>query len=43
MIYSATDPQVFELLKVAKEILIANLAAAEDLLADLDTIDFEAP
>lgn len=42
MIYSATDPKVFDLLKVAKEILISNLEAAEGLLADLDTIDFEA-
>ncbi|MEM7140735.1 MAG: metalloregulator ArsR/SmtB family transcription factor [Actinomycetota bacterium] len=42
MIYSAVDPAVFELLKVAKEILLTRTSAAADLRADLDTIDFEA-
>ena len=40
MIYSVTDSQIFELLRVAKQIITTSLAGAEDLLADLDTISY---
>jgi DNA-binding transcriptional ArsR family regulator len=40
MIYSVTDPQIFELLIVAKEIITTALTGAGALLADLDSIDY---
>jgi len=42
MIYSVTDPQVFELLSVAKQIITTSLSGAEDMLADLDAISYES-
>ena len=42
MIYSVTDPQVFELLSVAKQIITTSLSGAEDMLADLDAINYES-
>lgn len=41
MIYSVVDPRVLELLQLAKSIITSNLSTAGDLLADLNTIDFE--
>jgi ArsR family transcriptional regulator len=40
MIYSVTDPQIFELLSVAKQIIITSLSEAEDMLADLDSMSY---
>ncbi len=40
MIYSVADPQVFELLSVAKQIIITSLSGAEDMLADLDSMSY---
>lgn len=41
MIYSVPDPQIFELLNVAKRIIITSLSSAEDMLADLDTLSYD--
>lgn len=43
VLYSVTDPRVFELLAVAKAILSTSLAGARDLLAELETLDFSGP
>lgn len=40
-IYSVTDPQLFELLSVAKQIIITSLSGAEDMLAELDSMSFK--
>jgi len=40
MIYSVTDPQIFELLSRAKQIIITSLSTAEDMLADLDAMSY---
>jgi DNA-binding transcriptional ArsR family regulator len=40
MIYSVADPQVFELLSVAKQIIMTSLSSAEDMLADLDSMSY---
>lgn len=40
MIYSVTDPQIFELLSVAKQIIITSLSGTEDMLAELDSLDY---
>ena len=40
MIYSVVDPQVFELLQVAKRIITHSLAEAGELLEDLNALDF---
>ncbi len=40
VIYSVVDPQIFELLQSAKEIIMTSLGLAEDLLADLDSVEF---
>ena len=40
MIYSVTDPQIFELLNVAKQIITTSLTEAGALLADLDSMDY---
>lgn len=40
MIYSVTDPQIFELLGVAKRVITTSLAGAGDLLADLESISY---
>jgi DNA-binding transcriptional ArsR family regulator len=41
MIYSVSDPKIFELLSVAKEIIITSLSGAEDMLADLDSMSYK--
>ncbi len=38
--YSVTDPQVFELLEVAKRILTSTLLESHALLAELETLEF---
>ncbi len=43
MIYSVVDPQIFELLNVAKQIIITRLVGTDELLADLDSLDYSAP
>lgn len=40
MIYSVVDPQIFELLQTAKEMITSSLAAAGELLADLESVEF---
>ncbi len=40
MIYSVVDPQIYELLQSAKEIIARSLAGAGDLLADLESVEF---
>lgn len=40
MIYSVVDPQIFELLHAAKEIITTSLAGAGELLADLESVEF---
>jgi ArsR family transcriptional regulator len=37
VVYSLSDPQIVELLAVAKRVLIASLSAQQDLLADLQS------
>ncbi|MGQ0678298.1 MAG: ArsR/SmtB family transcription factor [Actinomycetota bacterium] len=38
--YSVSDPRIFELLEVAKQIISGSLSEARDLLAELETPDF---
>lgn len=40
MIYSVVDPQIYELLQAAKEIIARSLSGAGDLLADLESVEF---
>ena len=40
VVYSVTDARIFELLAVAKAILTTSLAGSQDLLAELQTLDF---
>ncbi len=40
VLYSITDPRMFELLEVAKTILTSSLAETRELLAELETLDF---
>ncbi len=40
-IYSVTDPQIFDLLSIAKQIIITSLSGTEDMLAELDSISFK--
>ena len=40
MIYSVVDPQIYELLQTAKEIIARSLSGAGDLLADLESVEF---
>jgi len=40
MIYSVIDPQIFELLGVAKNIIIQSLSQTEDMLAELDDMKY---
>jgi DNA-binding transcriptional ArsR family regulator len=40
-IYSVTDPQVFELLNVAKQLIITSLSGTEDMLAELDSMNYK--
>lgn len=41
--YSVTDPQIFELLEVAKRIISGSLAETKELLAELAALEFTAP
>ena len=43
MIYSVVDPQIFELLQTAKEIITKSLAGAGELLVDLESVEFGSP
>ena len=43
VLYSVTDPRIFELLSVAKAILTTSLAGTQELLAELQTLDFAEP
>ena len=43
VIYSVVDPRIFQLLEVAKQILSGSLLATQGLLADLESLEFEAP
>jgi DNA-binding transcriptional ArsR family regulator len=40
-VYSVTDPQIFELLSVAKQLIITSLSGTEDMLAELDSMNFQ--
>jgi DNA-binding transcriptional ArsR family regulator len=40
-IYSVTDPQIFDLLSVAKQIIITSLSGAEDMLADFESMSYQ--
>lgn len=40
VLYSVTDPRIFELLEVARTILSSSLAETQELLAELATLDF---
>lgn len=43
VLYSVTDPRLFDLLAVAKEILTSSLTETRDLLSALETLDFQPP
>ncbi|HUY96767.1 MAG TPA: metalloregulator ArsR/SmtB family transcription factor [Verrucomicrobiae bacterium] len=43
VIYSVSDPMLFELLEVAKRILTASLSETRELLAELEASDGPAP
>jgi ArsR family transcriptional regulator len=40
VIYSVTEPRIFELLEVAKSILTSSLSETRDLLEELEGMDF---
>lgn len=40
VLYSVTDPRIFELLEVAKAILTSSLAESRQLLAELEGLEF---
>ncbi len=40
VLYSVTDPRIFELLEVAKAILTSTLAESRQLLAELEGLEF---
>lgn len=42
MIYSVTDPQIFDLLRKAKEIIVTALSSAGDIVAGLDAMDYRS-
>ncbi len=42
VIYSITDPQILELLAVAKQILTTSLSGTQDLLDDLGTMSYQS-
>ncbi len=42
VLYSATDPRIFDLLELAKAILTSSLAESQELLAELGDLDFTA-
>ncbi|MFT4774356.1 MAG: hypothetical protein ACI9ME_001662, partial [Ilumatobacter sp.] len=39
--YTIADPQILDLLAVAKEILTTSLTGAQELLSDLDAMSYE--
>jgi len=41
VVYSVVDPRIFQLLEVAKQILTSSLLATQDLLDDLEALNFE--
>lgn len=41
VLYTVADPMIFELLEVAKKILTSSLAGTRDLLAELETLNFD--
>ncbi len=43
VIYSVADPRVFQLLEVAKAILTGSLSQTQELLEELQGMDFTAP
>lgn len=43
VLYSVTDPRIFDLLEVAKNILTSSLTETRELLAELETMDFVPP
>lgn len=43
VLYSVTDPRIFELLEVAKAILTTTLAESSQLLAELEGLEFVGP
>lgn len=43
VLYSVTDPRLFDLLAVAKQILTSSLAETRDLLSALESLDFPPP
>lgn len=43
VLYSVTDPRIFELLELARAILSTSLAGTRELLAELETLDIGPP
>jgi ArsR family transcriptional regulator len=43
VLYSVTEPRIFELLEVAKSILTSSLTETRELLEELEGIDFADP
>lgn len=43
VIYSVTDPRIFELLEVARTILTSSLAETRELLQELEGLDYGVP
>lgn len=41
VVYSVSDPRIFQLLEVAKQILTSSLQATRELLAELESLSFE--
>jgi DNA-binding transcriptional ArsR family regulator len=40
VLYSVSDPRVFKLLELAKQILSTSLSGTQDLLTELESLDF---
>jgi hypothetical protein len=40
VVYSVTDPRIFQLLELAKNILTTSLGETQELLAELMTLEF---
>jgi ArsR family transcriptional regulator len=41
VVYSVVDPRIFQLLEVARQILTSSLLATQELLADLESLNFD--
>ena len=41
VVYSVVDPRIFQLLEVAKQIITGSLLATTEILADLESMNFE--